>query len=143
MTRFQSTIPDVCDRIQFLPRQSPLDFINLIAISDVMLDTIYFCGQNTTHEGLAAGTPVVTLPGELQRSRHTMCFLKKIGLESCIAKNSADYINIAVGLATNPELQQKARLMIKEHAHRIWNEQEVILEHERFFQTVSRPLTPN
>lgn len=139
-TRFQSTIPDVCDRIQFLPRQSPLDFVNLIAVSDVMLDTIYFCGQNTTHECLAAGTPVVTLPGELQRSRHTMCFLKKIGLEYCIAKKPADYVNIAVRLATDPELQKKARLTIAENAHRVWNEQEVILEHERFFQEVARPL---
>jgi len=142
MTRFQSSIPDVFDRIQFLPRQSQLDFVNLIAVADVMLDTIYFCGQNTTHEGLAAGTPIVTLPGELQRSRHTMCFLKKIGLEHCIAADPADYINIAVNLATDKALQEKTRLTIKKNAHRVWCEHEVILEHERFFLDVTRRPVP-
>jgi predicted O-linked N-acetylglucosamine transferase (SPINDLY family) len=72
--RFQRTIPDVAGRIIFLPRQLPDDFKNLIAVSDVALDTIHFCGFNTTMEAFAAGIPVVTLPGSYMRSRHTAAF---------------------------------------------------------------------
>lgn len=131
--RFRKAMPDVCDRIIFLPRQSHADFINLIAVSDVMLDTVHFCGQNTTHECLAAGTPVVTLPGDLHRSRHTMCFLKRVGLESCIAGSVAEYVDIATRLANDMEFRKQVRQLIKENAPAVWNEREVVAEHERLF----------
>jgi predicted O-linked N-acetylglucosamine transferase (SPINDLY family) len=47
------------------------EFVELIAVSDVMLDTLHFNGMNTSLEALAVGTPVVTLPGALQRGRRT------------------------------------------------------------------------
>jgi predicted O-linked N-acetylglucosamine transferase (SPINDLY family) len=134
--RFHAVMPDVCERIQFIPRQTGPDFINIIAVADVMLDTMYFCGQNTSHEGLAAGTPIVTLPGELQRSRHTMCFLKAIGLEECIACDADDYIRIAVRLGTDPGYRDGIKTLIRKNAHRVWEEKAVISEYERFFHSV-------
>lgn len=131
--RFQVAIPDVCERINFVPRQTGPDFINIIAVSDVMLDTIYFCGQNTSHEGLTAGTPIVTLPGELHRSRHTMCFLKAIGLDQCIARDASDYIRIAVRLGTDPDYRAVVKALLRKNAHRVWEEETVISEYERFF----------
>ena len=80
MDRFRRSMPDVLDRVKFVPQQRGADFINLIAISDVMLDTTHFCGFNTTLEGFATGTPVVSLPGEFMRSRHTMSFYDKMNM---------------------------------------------------------------
>ena len=131
--RFHAVMPDVHERVRFVPRQAGPDFINIIAVSDVMLDTIYFCGQNTSHEGLAVGTPIVTLPGELHRSRHTMCFLKAIGIDECIARDARDYIQIAVRLGTDPDYRAGIKAVIQRNSHLIWEEKAVISEHERFF----------
>src|SRR4029077_1127234 len=75
-TRWQAAMPDVIDRVVFLPRQRPRDYINLIALADVMLDTVHFNGMNTSLEAMSAGTPVVTLPGQFQRSRHTQAMYR-------------------------------------------------------------------
>ncbi len=48
--RFERTLPDVLDRIVFVPRQSRVGFQNLILCSDVLLDPIHFGGGNTTYE---------------------------------------------------------------------------------------------
>ncbi|MFQ5613052.1 MAG: glycosyltransferase [Anaerolineae bacterium] len=57
LARFGRTMPDVVDRVLLLPQQHHHDYLNLIALSEVMLDTVHYSGGNTTHEGLAAGTP--------------------------------------------------------------------------------------
>jgi len=59
-------------RVVFVPRQGQdADFLNLLAAADVILDTPHFNGMNTSLESFAVGTPVVTLPGQFQRGRHT------------------------------------------------------------------------
>lgn len=134
--RFEKTIPDVLSRIQFVPQQVGLDFINLIAVCDVMLDTINFCGQNTSHEGFSAGIPIVTLPGEFMRSRHTLAFYSKMGFMDCVAKSPADYVDIAVKLGTDSGFRHEVRKKIQRGRHLIWEEMRVVTEFERFFESV-------
>ena len=69
--RWAEAIPDVADRIVFLQRVMGPDYLNVIALADVMLDTLHFNGMNTSLEAMSVGTPIVTLPGGLQRGRHT------------------------------------------------------------------------
>jgi predicted O-linked N-acetylglucosamine transferase (SPINDLY family) len=131
--RFSHSMPDLLDRVQFVPQQKRVDFVNLIAISDVMLDTIHFCGFNTTLEGFAAGTPIVTLPGEFMRSRHTMSFYNKMGIADCIASSPDEYVAIAVRLGTEPDLRSHISKMILDREHLLWEDIEVVREFERFF----------
>jgi predicted O-linked N-acetylglucosamine transferase (SPINDLY family) len=131
--RFQRNIPDVTGRIQFLPAQNNQDFVNLIAVSDVMLDTIHFCGQNTTHEAMAVGTPVVTWPGAFHRARHTLGFYQRMGVMDCVARSGEEYARIAVRLGTDPGFREQVRQRIIAGRDIIWEERGVIEEYERFF----------
>ena len=67
--RFARTIPEVTDRIHFHPRVPGKDFLSIISLADVVIDTIHFCGGYTSLLCLARGVPIVTLPGDFMRGR--------------------------------------------------------------------------
>ncbi len=96
--RFQRTMPDVADRIRWCPALPREAFLQLLACADVALDPTVFGGGNTSYETLAVGTPVVTLPGELMRSRITRALCAKAGLEDLVAVSPEDYVERAVRL---------------------------------------------
>ena len=52
----------------------------------------------TTYEALAAGTPIVTLPGGFLRGRQTYACYRRMGVMDCVAKDSEDYVRLAVRL---------------------------------------------
>ncbi|MHC4414350.1 MAG: tetratricopeptide repeat protein [Planctomycetota bacterium] len=83
----------------FVPRLDPeTDFRSLLLDCDVFLDTPGWSGGNTALEGLAAGLPVVTMPGPLMRGRHAYAMLKMIDLPETIAADEAEFVTLAVRL---------------------------------------------
>ena len=60
------------------------------------------------------GVPVITLPGKRPISRQTTAFLALIGMSEWIAKDEANYLQIAQGLAADPERLQKYRVSLRE-----------------------------
>jgi predicted O-linked N-acetylglucosamine transferase (SPINDLY family) len=111
--RFAATLPDVADRVRFLPLQSREDFLGLSAAVDVLLDPIHFGGGNTSYEGLAFGVPIVTLPSPYLRGRITLALYEQMGLLDCVVPSHAAYIDLVVRLGTDPayraEMQAKIR----------------------------------
>jgi protein O-GlcNAc transferase len=99
--RWQQVMPDVQHRIVFVPRMREGDYLNLIALADVMLDTVHFNGMNTSLEAFAVGTPVVTLPAAFQRGRHTQAMYCRMGLDDLIASDADAYVSQAVRLAND------------------------------------------
>jgi predicted O-linked N-acetylglucosamine transferase (SPINDLY family) len=73
--------------------------------ADIALDATPYSGSTTTCEALWMGVPVVTLPGPRMFGRHTLAHLMTVGLPGLIARDEADYVAIAAGLA-----QDRARL---------------------------------
>lgn len=100
--RFERTIAESQGRILFLQRQSYDDFLNLIQLADVMLDPIHFGGGNTNYEAMAFGVPVVTLPSPFLRGRVALALYRKMGVLDCVAQSFAEYVELAVGLGTDP-----------------------------------------
>ena len=133
--RFARTIPDVAQRISCVQQVSQADFVRLLACADVVLDTLHFNGMNTSLEAFSVGTPVVTLPGALQRGRHTRAMYEKMALDSCIARDAQHYIDIAVGLGTNASQRADASQSIRERSHVLFEDSFVVAEFERFFTT--------
>lgn len=131
--RFQKTIPDVADRVRFLPGMSQEDFLALIAVCDVMLDTIYFNGMNTSLEALAVGTPVVTMPTALQRGRHTYGMYKSMGMDECIALTPEQYVSISLRLGTDKNFRDEVNAKILSRSTVLYENMEVVREFERFF----------
>jgi len=132
--RFQVSMPDVANRVKFLPLQSTMDYINLIAVSDVMLDIPSFNGMNSSLEAFAVGTPVVTLPGEFQRTRHGTGMYLKMGISDCIANNRLDYIEIAFRLANDSLFRQKISTKILANNYLLFEDEGTILAFSDFFE---------
>ncbi len=74
--------------------------------ADLLLDSLAWSGCNTTFEGMASGLPVITMPGEVMRARHSYGILKAIGLDECIANTKEEYIDLAVRFAEDAEWRQ-------------------------------------
>lgn len=131
--RMWAFMPDVMDRISFLPSQPGSEFLNLLAVCDVMLDTLHFCGFNTTLEGFAAGLPVVTLPGRYMRSRHSLAFYRKMNVMDCVARDMDDYVRIALRLAGDKEYRASISQKIISASAVLWEEKAVVREFESAF----------
>ena len=132
--RWEAIAPDIMDRIVFLPRMDSEDFVDLIAVSDVMLDTLHFNGMNTSLDAFTVGTPIVTWPGVLQRGRHTQAMYRKMGLTECIIDNAQAYIDLAVRLGNDAEHRAAMKSEILKRNAVLFEDIQVVREFERFFQ---------
>src|SRR5205085_8312978 len=133
-SRFAASMPDVAQRIVFLPRQSGEAFSRLVAACDVMLDTLHFNGMNTSLEAFAAGTPVVTLATELQRGRHTAGMYRRMQIDDAVALDAEDYVRIAVSLGRERDRRQALSRKILERSEVLFEDAHVVREFERFFR---------
>ncbi len=133
LRRFGQAMPDVADRVTFLQPMPHLDFMSLLAISDVILDTTHFCGMNTSLQAFSLGAPVVTLPGDYQRSRHTASMYWHMGIDACIAKDGDDYVRIALRLGLDPAFRAGVQADIRERCGGLFENPQVVQEFERVF----------
>ena len=131
--RFAQTFPDCDHRVRFVPQQRRADFLELIALSDVVLDPFHFGGGNTTYEALAAGVPIVTWPSEYMRGRITAGCYKKMGTTDCIASDMAEYVALAVKLASDRDYGEAIRSQIALRNDVLFEDTHVAGEFERFF----------
>lgn len=132
--RFQTNIPDVISQIQWVPQLSYPDFINLMAVSDVMLDTIHYSGGNTSHEGLGVGIPIVTCPSKFLRGRLTLGRYKKIGVMDCVAIDSDEYVKIALRLGTDSMYREMIKAKILAANYSLYEDMEAVQELAQFFR---------
>ena len=88
-------------QFKFLPRMSRGDFLSVMKISDVMIDTLRWSGGNTTLDALASALPVVTLEGRFMRGRQTAAMLRILGIEELIAGDQEQYVALALRVASD------------------------------------------
>jgi protein O-GlcNAc transferase len=105
-SRWHITLPNVQDRITFLPALSHEDYLRLLHECDVMLDPLHFGGGNSSYEALAMGTPIVTLPSNFLRGRITAGLYRKMQMMDCVVDSADDYVSLAVKLAGNREFRR-------------------------------------
>jgi protein O-GlcNAc transferase len=135
--RFARSMPEVAQRVVFLPALAGDVFLELLAMADVVLDPIHFNGMNSSLECFSVGTPVVTLPTELQRGRHTQAMYRSMGIADCIARSPQDYVDIAVRIGTDVEFASRLRERILAHHDVLFENARVVREFERFFTEVA------
>lgn len=105
MKRFERRIPDVMERIWVFPELSNQSFLQLLQLCDVVLDPLHYGGGTTTYQALAAGLPIVTLPGSQMVARITMALCRRLGMSEGIVANQAEYVERAIALASDPDLR--------------------------------------
>ncbi len=138
--RFQRVMPDVADRIRWCPPLPRQAFLRLLADADVALDPTVFGGGNTSYETLAVGTPVVTLPGELMRSRITQALFSKAGLADLVAESAEDYVERAVRLASDPGHRREVSARIAAQCAVLYEDPAEVRDLEDFLDSA---LVPN
>ena len=140
--RFRRTMPDVAARIIFVPAQDLGGFLNLLAVADVVLDTLHFSGMNSSLESFSVGTPIVTLPTQLQRGRHTAGMYRKMDFTECVAADPDDYVRIAVRLGIGEDYRRYARSEILRRNEVLFEDLRAVREFERFFLETARSPRP-
>jgi protein O-GlcNAc transferase len=141
MRRFRRTMPGVADRVQFLPRQPYQRFLELLSAADVVIDTPHFNGMNTSIDAFSVGTPVVTLPTNLQRGRFTQAMYRTMEIDWGVASDADEYARLAVEAAADAERQHGLRQLILERNHLLFEDKRAVEEFERFFLTAHRQAT--
>ena len=144
-SRLARTLGGLMDRVRFVPRLGRDDYRRLMATADVALDTLHYGGgANTTYDALAAGTPVVTLPGEYHRGRYAAGVYRQMGLPELIAASCEDYIAQAVELAANRDRREAVSRSIIERLELIFEHPAPAQEFQEFvLEAIARSRADN
>jgi predicted O-linked N-acetylglucosamine transferase (SPINDLY family) len=130
--RFRRSIPDVCDRIDFLPHQPPGDFSRLLATVDALLDPLHFGGGDTSYQSFAVGAPIVTLPSGFLRGRITYALYRAMAIDDLIATDADDCVQLAVRLANDRPWRDQMRDKILAGGDKIFENPAGVRELESF-----------
>ena len=120
--RFAETLGPNAERVVFRSRQSHENYMRLLALSDVSLDSFPFCGGNTTYQSLAMGTPMVTLPGDYLHGRLSLAIYRHMEMLDCVVKDPGDFARIALRLGTEPEFRQTIEKQIESSSDNIFDD---------------------
>jgi len=115
----------------------PLDpsaYMALNQACDVFLDSIGWSGNNTTHEAIAAGLPVLTLPGPQMRGRHALALLTMMELTETVARDEADFVALAVRAGREREWRRYLAAQTAARRHAIYDDPAPLRDLERFIE---------
>lgn len=128
--RWQRTMPDVVDRVLFLP--PPDVYSQLLVQADVILDPAHYSAGSSAHDIFSVAQPIVTLPGELAVGRYTAGCYRRMGLDDLVPASAAEYVALALQLGTNAEFRRVVRERIVESSGALQDEAAVVSDHARF-----------
>jgi uncharacterized protein (TIGR03032 family) len=130
--RIQRAMPDVADRVRWLAPLPRERFLGLLRATAVLLDPITFGGGNTSYEGLAMGTPVVTLPNELMRTRITSALYTKAGYTDLVASSADEYVELAVALGVDSDHRARVQERICSFCDVLYEDDREVRDLEEF-----------
>tara|TARA_B100000686_G_C16765586_1_gene961512 strand:- start:15 stop:2141 length:2127 start_codon:yes stop_codon:yes gene_type:complete len=138
--KFKERIELICNKRKlsindffiFYPKMSYENYLNLIYKSDIILDSFDWSGLNTSIDSLNLNKPVVTLPGNSMRSRHSYGILKILKIEELISSSKTQYIDIAVKLSEDPSFLEKINKKIQLNKKKLFNNHKTIEFLENF-----------
>jgi predicted O-linked N-acetylglucosamine transferase (SPINDLY family) len=90
------------DRVEMIGHVSPEEYFQNYHRIDIALDPFPYPGGTTTCDALWMGVPVITLAGRSPVQREGVSILSNAGLGEMIAPTRADYIRLAIDLASDP-----------------------------------------
>jgi len=128
--RLARTVDGDMDRVRILPRTTKTGFLKLVSAADTLLDVPQWSGGKTSLDAFAAGTPIVHLPGDFMRGRHTLAFYRRMGIAGPIAASAADYVDIAVRLTHDTAFRTSVRDAIANAQPRLFGDWASIREIE-------------
>jgi predicted O-linked N-acetylglucosamine transferase (SPINDLY family) len=125
-SRFRAGGMDPERYLVMVPWQAPARFFALMQRADVYLDTLGFSGFNTVMQAVECALPVVGYEGRFMRGRFASGILRAMGLPELVARDTAEYVRLAIRLATDQEYRAAMRARIAENRHALYRDQRVI-----------------
>lgn len=135
--RLRRHIPDVFDRVRPLPWMSGEDYLRLIQVADVLLDSVRHGGWISAWDALTLNKPIVTLAGEFGRERTLTAVYRKMGIDDCIASDQNSYVDIALRLASDPSHRQNISERIRSARDRVLDPRPIAAELETLFEQLT------
>jgi CRISPR-associated protein Csy1 len=89
---------------------------------DAMLDTLRWSGGNTSLDAIAAGLPIVTLPGRFMRARQSAAMLAVAGVPELVATDADHYVAIASRLAHDRAYRESVSGRLADGAARVFDD---------------------
>lgn len=133
--RLRRTAGDVFERIVFLPRTDSREgYVRRLQACDVALDTLHYCGGNTSLDTIMAGAPLVTLPSALNRGRHTYGFFRKMRFVETVAETAEQYVDLAVRIATDRDFRAHVKDLQLSRAEALYEDQSAVDQIGDFFE---------
>ncbi len=134
--RLKKLIPENIDRVIFIDRLTPEEFIHHCGRASVLLDPFWFGAGNTFHESMFYGTPTVTMPTKYLKSRIVTGAYKQMQIDNPpILDNIDDYVDKSVELANQENLDLK--MYYKEQAEKnLYENINVIDDLEKIFKFI-------
>jgi protein O-GlcNAc transferase len=124
------------DFIVFLPRLNTSQYNAINSVSDIYLDSIGWSGCNSTFEAIAHNLPILTIPGELMRGRHSSAILTMMGVQETIVATIDEYIELAIKLGKDSAWRQYISEKIKNNKHLVYRDRTCITALEDFLERV-------
>ena len=87
------------ERVDFLDLLPTAEYLRVYQGVDVGLDSFPYGGGATTCDALWMGVPVVSLAGSTPIGRAGLSILSNVGVPELVARDAAEYVRIATGLA--------------------------------------------
>jgi protein O-GlcNAc transferase len=129
---------DAARHVVFMKRLNSADFDRLVCAMDLCIDSVGWSGGNTTMRNIAFGVPLVTLPGEFMRGRHSYAMFRMIGAEELIASSVDDYVEKLVRLGQSPEERRAASELLLQKRHRLYRDQSFSAAFDTFLKSELR-----
>ena len=117
-------------RTVMIPQIARPAFQSLLGQIDVLLDPLHFGGGQTTLEAIAAGTPVITLPGAYRRGRLSLAYLTQAGVTETVARDVADYVARAHALGRDPVARAALGERLRAGSRRVFDNDAAVREFE-------------
>jgi protein O-GlcNAc transferase len=132
--RHRATMPDVADRIVWLPLQERGAYHRLLSLADVVLDPVPYGAGSSAYDIFAHDLPLVTLPGRYNAGRYAQACYHRMGLMDLVADTPERYVELAVRLGTDADDRGEMRARIARASPVLFEDPEVVREHEAFFE---------
>lgn len=100
-------------RIVFVGRTDRENYLALQRVADVFLDTLPYNAGTTASDALWMGLPVLTQMGQSFAARMAASLLHAAGLPELVARNTREYIELAVRLAREPDFLGSIRARLE------------------------------
>lgn len=132
--RWLRTMGELAARIVFVDRLDRPEYMQMVNQADVVLDTLYYTGVNTSYDALSLGKPIVNWPWIRHRGRYTYGCYRKMDFLDCVVDSAEGYVDLAVRLAKDLDYRRYVNTQLLQRSDVLFEDQVAVDEHLRFFE---------